>query len=136
MIELYQYKATVEKVNDGDTLTALIDLGFNLYHRTTIRLLGIDTPEVKKYSGRYKYEEEIQIGKEIGRWVSNRILNKNVLLKTEIDKTDVYGRVLAHLYYKEGDEWIHLNQQMIDLGFNKKNIQEKLESSTTIEIPA
>lgn len=136
MLDLYNYKAKVLEVNDGDTYTVSVSVGFRIYPEMEVRILGIDTPETKRYKGRYKFEEEIAIGKQIAKWVSKRILGKEVLLKTHLDRNDVYGRLLADVYYQVDGEWIHLNQQMLDLGFDKKNIQEKLESSTTIEIPA
>ncbi|MFE4029181.1 thermonuclease family protein [Priestia sp. YIM B13551] len=136
MLDLYNYKATVIEVKDGDTYVISVDLGFRFIHEMELRMLRIDTPETKRYPGRFKYDEEIPIGKQIGQWVRNRILGKEVEIKTQLDESDKYGRVLAELYYEVDGQWINLNQQMLDLGFDKKNIQEKLESSTTIEIPA
>lgn len=134
--DLYVYKATALRVNDGDTFTLRVDCGFRIYPEMEIRLLDIDTPETKRYAGRFKFDEEIAIGKKIGQWVSNRILNKPLYIKTQKDKDDTYGRMLAEVFYQEGDQWINLSERMIELGFDKKSIQEKLESSTTIEIPA
>ena len=132
---LYVYQATALRVNDGDTYTLRVDCGFRIHLDMEIRLLGIDTPEVKRYSGRYKFEEEIPIGKRIGQWVSNRILNKPLFVKTQKDDTDNYGRMLAEVFYQENGEWVNLTERMLELGYDKKSIQEKLESSTTIEIP-
>ena len=132
----YNYTAEVLEVGDGDTYTLRINLGLFIYPVRSIRLLGIDTPEVKKYKGRYKYPEEIEIGKQITEWVRNRIEGKKVRIYTQLDEADVYGRLLGDIEYEYNGEWIHLNQQMLDLGFDKTVVQEKLESSTTIEIPA
>ena len=42
----FDYSITaVEKVIDGDTIDAVIDLGFDVRYCGRIRLLGIDTPE-------------------------------------------------------------------------------------------
>ncbi len=43
--DLYTYNAYVEKVIDGDTLKAHIDLGFETWTRQSLRLRGIDCPE-------------------------------------------------------------------------------------------
>ena len=44
---LYEYKATITDVHDGDTVTADVDLGFHTWiHEEKFRLLGIDAPEV------------------------------------------------------------------------------------------
>ena len=134
--QLYTYKAKVLEVKDGDTYTVTVDVGFRINHEMELRMFTIDTPETKHYPGRYIYDEEIQLGKEIGKWVRKRIEGKDVILKTHLDDKDKYGRLLADVYYEVDGELVHLNQQMLDLGFDKKIIQEKLASSTTIEIPA
>ena len=43
----YYYKAEVLSVYDGDTCTCLVDLGFKTFVRVKIRLIGIDTPEIR-----------------------------------------------------------------------------------------
>mgnify|MGYP002621630961 FL=1 len=45
---MYEYKATIIKVVDGDTVDVDIDLGFDTWlHNQRIRLYGIDTPECR-----------------------------------------------------------------------------------------
>ena len=41
----YVYRCVVTRVVDGDTVDADIDLGFNMFSKDRIRLIGIDTPE-------------------------------------------------------------------------------------------
>ena len=43
----YYYIAEVVKVYDGDTCTCVVDLGFKLSARIKVRLVGIDTPEIR-----------------------------------------------------------------------------------------
>ena len=43
---MYEYNCTVERVVDGDTIDAVIDLGFDVRFCGRIRLLGIDTPSI------------------------------------------------------------------------------------------
>ena len=43
----YFYHAKIVKVYDGDTCTCEIDLGFNITRRVKIRLVGINTPEIR-----------------------------------------------------------------------------------------
>ena len=46
---MYEYKATIVKVVDGDTVDVDIDLGFDVWLRNQrIRLYGIDTPECRQ----------------------------------------------------------------------------------------
>ena len=43
---MYEYKAKVLRVVDGDTVDVDIDLGFGIWmHRERVRMMGIDTPE-------------------------------------------------------------------------------------------
>tara|TARA_B110000495_G_scaffold70097_1_gene59757 strand:- start:13957 stop:14406 length:450 start_codon:yes stop_codon:yes gene_type:complete len=42
---MFEYKATVKRVIDGDTVDAVVDLGFKVAYSCRIRLAGIDTPE-------------------------------------------------------------------------------------------
>ena len=43
--DLYNYKCTVIRVIDGDTLDAMIELGFDVKVKKRIRLVGVDTWE-------------------------------------------------------------------------------------------
>lgn len=49
---LFTYKGYVERVIDGDTLKVEIDLGFRNWTRQTLRLRGVDAPEVDTKEGR------------------------------------------------------------------------------------
>jgi hypothetical protein len=44
---LYVYKAKLDRVVDGDTIDATIDLGFDTWAFRRIRLAGIDAPETR-----------------------------------------------------------------------------------------
>jgi len=42
---MYNYRAKVRRVVDGDTVDFEVDLGFNMYARIRTRLTEVDTPE-------------------------------------------------------------------------------------------
>jgi micrococcal nuclease len=44
---MYEYNATLDRVIDGDTVDAMIDLGFDTWVHKRIRLQGIDAPETR-----------------------------------------------------------------------------------------
>ena len=44
---MYKYNAKLIRVIDGDTVDALIDLGFNVWVKKRIRLYGINAPETR-----------------------------------------------------------------------------------------
>ena len=94
----------VIKVYDGDTITIASKLPFNdspLY-RLSVRLNGIDTPEIKG-----KTEDEKLAAKQTRDALAGLILNKYVTLKNI--QTEKYGRILADVYF--GD--LHLNEWLI-----------------------
>ena len=86
----YTYNAKVISVYDGDTVTLLIDLGCWTFIREKCRLHGINTPEV-----RGKERPEGLVSRDALREL---VLGKDVVVRTEKDKTGKYGRLLATLY--------------------------------------
>ena len=42
---MYTYKIKLDRVLDGDTIDATIDLGFDIHVKKRIRFIGINTPE-------------------------------------------------------------------------------------------
>ena len=42
---MYTYNAKLDRVVDGDTVDATVDLGFDTWKFIRIRLVGINTPE-------------------------------------------------------------------------------------------
>lgn len=105
---LYAYKSIVTDVYDGDTITVDVDLGFKMWIRgEKLRLVGIDAPDLRGVE-----RAEGLVARDALR---SRILNKEILICTERDKTGKYGRYLATLY--DGDE--NLNAWLIAEGLAK-----------------
>ena len=42
---MFEYNAVLDRVVDGDTVDATIDLGFDTWKKTRIRFYGINAPE-------------------------------------------------------------------------------------------
>ena len=94
----------VIKVYDGDTITIASKLPFDnspLY-RLSVRLNGIDTPEIKG-----KTDDEKIAAKQVKDALSKLILHKYVTLKNI--QTEKYGRILADVYIGE----LHINMWLI-----------------------
>jgi micrococcal nuclease len=49
---MYQYKAKLNRVVDGDTVNLTIDLGFRLNYTANCRLAGINAPEMNTEEGK------------------------------------------------------------------------------------
>jgi len=96
----------VIKVYDADTITIASKLPFDKspLYRLSVRLNGIDTPEIK---GKDISEEEKEAAKIARDFVSNLILNKFVRL--ENIQSEKYGRILANVYI--GDT--HINELLL-----------------------
>lgn len=96
----------VIKVYDADTITiaAKLPYGNSPLYSLSVRLNGIDTPEIK---GKDISEEEKQAAKVARDYVSKLVLNKYI--KLENIKSEKYGRILADVYI--GD--IHLNNLLL-----------------------
>ena len=104
---MYEYKAIVDRVVDGDTIDVLIDLGFGLLKKERVRVAGIDTPESRT---RDLYEKKL--GKEAAAYLKDQLTGK-ITIKTE--KDGKYGRMLGWLY-KEGQD-ISIQEDMINRGY-------------------
>ena len=112
----YYYIAEVVSVYDGDTCTCVVDLGFKTQVRIKVRLIGIDTPEV-----RTKDKEEKKKGLKTRDWLRERILNKKVLLHTK--ERGKFGRWLGMIWSLEEDKpefESSYNKQLINEGFAKE----------------
>ncbi len=92
---MYEYRATVVKVIDGDTVDVDIDLGFGIVMQDErVRIMGIDTPE-----SRTRDKVEKLFGKAASARVKE-LLSKDIILKTQIardgeDMKGKYGRILG-----------------------------------------
>jgi endonuclease YncB( thermonuclease family) len=102
----------VIKVYDGDTITIATTLPLrdnpDTVYRFSVRLLGIDTPEI-----RTKCDQERDIAKLAKQKLSERCLGKMVRL-TEVS-TEKYGRLLANIHLDSDPT--SLNKWMVDQRF-------------------
>jgi endonuclease YncB( thermonuclease family) len=96
----------VIKVYDADTITIASKLPYDSspMYRLSVRLNGIDTPEIK---GKGISDEEKEYAKIARDYVSDLVFNKFVRL--ENIQSEKYGRILADVYV--GD--IHLNELLV-----------------------
>ena len=88
--ELYTYKAKVIKAYDADTVTLVIDLGLDTFREESVRLARIDAPEVRG--------EEREAGLISRDALREKIVSKEVLIRTYRDKTGKYGRFIVEIF--------------------------------------
>lgn len=99
-------KSEVICVKDGDTYVLKIDGA-----ETTVRLIGVDTPESVAPSDYSK--ENTSEGKTISEIVKQKLQPGDTLfVEYDVSKTDKYGRTLAYLFFENGQmvqEWLLQN---------------------------
>ena len=89
---MYTYKATLDRVIDGDTIDVNIDLGFDISVNKRVRFAGINTPE-----SRTRDLEEKERGLAAKARVQS-ILDENDTFTLESKEIGKYGRVLGEIY--------------------------------------
>ena len=105
---MYEYRAIITQVYDGDTLTADIDLGFGVWLRgQKLRLYGVDTPEIKPNKAKGITKAMAERGKKVAGDVrlllrATRDPNEQlsgaipaITIQTKKDAKEKFGRWLA-----------------------------------------
>ncbi len=90
---MYEYNARLERVVDGDTIDALVDLGFDTWKKVRVRFLGINAPE-----SRTRDLEEKKLGlaaKDRVKEILEENGNKFILKSHGVGK---YGRCLGEIF--------------------------------------
>jgi endonuclease YncB( thermonuclease family) len=95
----------VVKVYDGDTITIASKMPYknSPMYRFSVRLRGIDSPEIK---GKTAIEKDLAYSARDA--LANKLLGKNIILKNV--SLEKYGRLLADVYF----DGLNMNQWMLD----------------------
>lgn len=88
---MYQYKATLIKVIDGDTVDLNVDLGCDTFIKMRCRLFGINTPE----RGQPGYGEATEALRQM-------LTGVPLIVNTIKDRKEKYGRYLVHIWTTPG----------------------------------
>lgn len=110
---MYTYNAKVDRVVDGDTVDALVDLGFDTWKKTRIRLYGLDA-----WESRTRDLEEKQKGLAAKQFLIDKLeanSNEFILVSHGVGK---YGRCLGEIFFNPGSDCI--NDLLITEGHAKK----------------
>ena len=106
----YTYKAELERVVDGDTIHVKLDLGFGIKHHEILRLAKINAAESETTEGKK------------ATTALKKILKDLPFLIVKTNKTDIYGRYIADVFYGKGspekvaENGEYLNQLLLDRG--------------------
>jgi len=104
---MYEYACEVKRVVDGDTIDVVLDLGFDILHKSRVRLYGIDTPE-----SRTRNLDEKARGKMAGAYLKEAVeKGEKVVIQTKLkDSRGKYGRVLGNVVV----DGVNINEAMIE----------------------
>jgi micrococcal nuclease len=100
---MYTYKATIINVIDGDTVDAIIDMGFKIHTTQRLRLNRIDTEEMHDPN-----LEKRKLAIEAKEYLRSTLLNKEVIIETR--KSDSFGRWLAEIVCED----ININNVLLE----------------------
>ena len=117
---MYNYKAKLIRVVDGDTVDVMVDLGFDIWVKKRLRLFGIDA-----------YESRTRDKKEKKKGLAAKARLKQVLESQEeftlvSHGVGKYGRCLAVIYvikrYIKSDKYHgkNINKMLIEEGHAKE----------------
>jgi micrococcal nuclease len=114
-MEKYIYRGKLERVVDGDTIDALIDVGFDIWVKKRLRYKGIDT-----WESRTRNLEEKKKGlaaKARNKELLEEVSSKSGYFRLRSYGVGKYGRVLAEIFIqdKEGND-ICINESLITEG--------------------
>lgn len=115
--DLYTYAVFIEKVIDADTLKVRFDLGFNTEIRQTLRLRGIDCPEMDTKEGLPAGRQ----GQAAKAFVQSYIKEAQLAV-VHSSRSDKYDRYLADVFIPQGEEPnpqtdIYLNNLLLEHGY-------------------
>ena len=114
-MEKYIYRGKLERVVDGDTIDALIDVGFDIWIKKRIRYSGIDTWEsrTRDLAEKAKGLEAKARNKELLKEISS----KSGYFRLKSHGVGKYGRVLGEIFIEDnkGKQW-NINETLIAEG--------------------
>jgi len=110
-MEKYIYRAKLDRVLDGDTIDAMIDVGFDIWVHKRIRYMGIDT-----WESRTRNLDEKKLGlaaKERNKELLESVSSKPGYFRLRSHGVGKYGRVLGEIFIQDVDgKQYNINEQL------------------------
>lgn len=98
----------ISRVIDGDTL--ILENGEHL------RLIGIDTPELRKKTEQGFIDEPAPFSKEAKSFTQALAEGRYARIEFDLEKRDKYRRLLGYCFIKDKDKEIFLNKKLLEEG--------------------
>ena len=112
---MYTYQCNTVRVIDGNTVDAIIDLGFNVTIRQRIKLYGVNVDDIRSTEDAIRSKAIDSKNKLI------ELLGNEFVCETMLNKRGKAGRIMGKISKIAPDgSKTNINQQLIDLGFAKQ----------------
>lgn len=103
---------SIEKITDGDSIKAIVELGYDKIDRIEFRFTGINAAEMKSKKGTVRYK----LALEAKQYVTDKLMNHKVRVHSERFEKGGFGRYLGVMYYEKDSSWINLNEELLNIG--------------------
>lgn len=112
------YRGVVKHIVDGDTLDVFVDLGLFHYAYVTIRLRGIDTPEIYGKNA----TAHAPFGHQAREYAESLVLDKPVMITTYRDRQS-FGRFVGDIGFMDDDGNLKsLASELREAGYDWTNL--------------
>ena len=98
MSNLYNYRAKLDRVVDGDTIDALVDLGFDTWKKVRIRMMGMNAPE-----SRTRDKEEKKKGLAAKKYLQTLLESYDFVFILKSHGVGKFGRCLGEILFEDSD---------------------------------
>jgi len=114
-MDKYIYRAKLDRVVDGDTVDALIDVGFDIWFKKRIRFMGVDTWESRTRD--LEEKKKGKLAKARTKELLEKVSSKSGYFRLKSHGLGKYGRVLGEIFImdKDGKQW-SVNETLISEG--------------------
>ena len=114
-MDKYIYRAKLDRVVDGDTVDALIDVGFDIWFKKRIRFMGLDTWESRTRD--LEEKKKGKLAKARTKELLEKVSSKSGYFRLKSHGLGKYGRVLGEIFImdKDGKQW-SVNETLITEG--------------------
>jgi len=110
-MDKYIYRAKLDRVVDGDTIDAMIDVGFDIWVKKRIRYMGIDTWESRTRDLAEK--KKGLAAKARNKELIETVSAKSGYFRLKSHGVGKYGRVLGEIFIMDEEgKTININEQL------------------------
>mgnify|MGYP000333065474 FL=1 len=114
-MDKYIYRAKLDRVVDGDTIDAMIDVGFDIWVKKRIRYMGVDT-----WESRTRDLDEKKLGlaaKARNKELLEKVSAKSGYFRLKSYGLGKYGRVLGEIFIQDAEgKQYNINETLVAEG--------------------